>query len=109
MAAKERVEGIVAGYPMELDGCEGEQAERTLVFLAQLKELGGIKTEMVLFSERYSTRSAREDGRKRKAGSRKNEKAWIDNSAACFILQSYLDAADFHREYDTLGRARRGT
>jgi putative transcription antitermination factor YqgF len=101
---RERLAGIVAGYPVQLDGVEGNQADKTILFLAQLRELGDVKLDMVLFSERFSTTSARQDGRQRKAMSKANEKKWIDNSAACFILQSYLDAADFYREHDLLDK-----
>lgn len=89
----------MAGYPITLEGVEGEQAEKTILFLAQLKEVGEIKQDMVLFTERFSTRSARHDGRQRKQKLRQNEKQWIDHTAACFILQSFIDAADFYRTY----------
>lgn len=87
--ADERVETMVVGLPLRLDGTEGEAARRARVFGEALREAFG--AEVVYWDERLTTvaaeRSLREMGRR---GSRRREV--VDQSAATILLQSYLDA-----------------
>lgn len=87
--ADERVETMVVGLPLRLDGTEGEAARRARVFGEALREAFG--AEVVYWDERLTTvaaeRSLREMGRR---GSRRREV--VDQSAATILLQGYLDA-----------------
>tara|TARA_Y100000590_G_scaffold32905_1_gene36121 strand:- start:245 stop:664 length:420 start_codon:yes stop_codon:yes gene_type:complete len=89
IAAKEEVMRIVVGMPFSLDGSEGYQAKKTLIFYEAIKEaIAPIRVE--LWDERFSTdEAARRLAEAGVAPSR--NKARLDASAAAVILQSYLD------------------
>ena len=82
------VEKIVLGYPKNMNNTEGERCEKT----KELKELLERRTglEVVLWDERLTTvaadRSMMETGIRRE-----NRKEYVDEIAAIFILQGYLD------------------
>lgn len=79
---------MVVGLPINMDGTEGFQAEKTREFARSLHERG---VRIELWDERLSTieavRRMQEVGRKRRS-----IKQRIDAEAAALILQSYLDA-----------------
>ena len=87
IAAEKGVGEIVCGLPLNAEGNEGEQAEKTRRFVAVLAE----KTSLPIAweDERFTTAAAREvqimGGVKR--GDRKRT---IDSIAASYILESYL-------------------
>jgi putative Holliday junction resolvase len=74
---------IVLGYPLNMNGSEGERCAKTLAFKARL-ERNFPKTPVELWDERLSTVWASRviDGAKN---------AEIDKIAAAFILQGYID------------------
>ena len=88
-AASENSVGlIVVGLPVNMDGTEGERAERCRKFAAVLEETSGIKT--VMYDERRTTILA--SGFMNETGTRgKKRKDTIDTLSAQIILQSYLD------------------
>ncbi|MDR1564312.1 MAG: Holliday junction resolvase RuvX [Oscillospiraceae bacterium] len=87
-AAKEKsAQLIVMGHPKNMDGSEGESAQRAQNLAVKLEQLSGIKT--VLWDERCSTKAAHTflnqsntRGEKRKAA--------VDALSAVIILESYL-------------------
>ena len=83
---------IVLGYPKNMNDTEGERAKAVLAFKAALERRTGL--EVVLWDERLSTVQSEQV---LKAGGvrRENRKAYIDQLAAGFILQSYLDYLAF--------------
>jgi putative Holliday junction resolvase len=82
------VEKIVLGYPKNMNNTEGERCEKTKEFAGMLERRTGIP--VVLWDERLSTVSA--DRTMMEAGIRReNRKAYVDEIAAIFILQGYLD------------------
>lgn len=87
--ADERVDRLVVGLPLRLDGTEGESARRARALGDALATALGI--DVVYWDERMTTvaaeRSLREMGRR---GSRRREV--VDQSAATILLQGYLDA-----------------
>ena len=89
IATKEEVRRIVVGMPFSLDGSEGYQAKKTLIFYEAIKEaVDPIPVE--LWDERFSTDEAAR--RLTEAGvTPSRNKARLDASAAAVILQSYLD------------------
>ncbi len=84
-----KIERIVIGMPLNMDGSRGHRAEVTMKFADALKQV--VDIEIVFWDERLTSVSAkrtlREQGRK--TG---KDKGAVDRAAACHILQSYLDS-----------------
>ena len=82
------VEKIVLGYPKNMNNTEGERCEMTKEFKEMLERRTGL--EVILWDERLTTvaadRSMMETGIRRE-----NRKEFVDEIAAIFILQGYLD------------------
>ena len=82
------VSTIVLGYPKHMNNTLGERAEKTEEFQAMLVRRTGLP--VVLWDERLST-AASERVLMESGVRRENRKAVIDQIAAVFILQNYLD------------------
>lgn len=85
---EKKVEKVVLGFPKNMDGSMGEQAQLTLDFKEKLEKL--VEVEVLLFDERLSSKMASNMMISQKL-SRKKRKGSIDNMAATVILQGYLD------------------
>lgn len=82
------VEKIVLGFPKNMNNSEGERCEKTLEFKEMLERRTGLTVE--LWDERLTTVAA--DYLMMEAGIRReNRKEYVDQIAASFILQGYLD------------------
>ena len=82
------VEIIVLGFPKNMNNSEGERCEKTLEFKEMLERRTGLTVE--LWDERLTTVAA--DNLMMEAGIRReNRKEYVDQIAASFILQGYLD------------------
>jgi len=88
-AAKENsVQLIVVGLPVNMDGSQGNRAEKCRDFASEVERATGIKTEM--YDERRTTILAA--GFMNETGTfGKKRKDAIDTLSAQIILQSYLD------------------
>ena len=88
-SAKENgAELIIVGLPVNMDGSEGDRAERCKRFARELEFASGIKTEM--YDERRTTILAA--GFMNETGTfGKKRKDAIDTLSAQIILQNYLD------------------
>lgn len=85
------VEEIVLGLPKNMNNSIGERAEKTLEFKAMLERRIGLN--VVMWDERLTTVAA--DKTMREVGVRReNRKKYVDQIAATFILQGYLDSRD---------------
>lgn len=85
---KEDIGKIVLGYPKNMNNTEGERAEATKLFQADLERRTGLT--VVLMDERLTTISA--DRILEATGVAKSaRKTYIDKMAAAIILQNYLD------------------
>ena len=83
------VEKIVLGFPKNMNNSEGERCEKTLEFKEMLERRTGLTVE--LWDERLTTVAA--DNLMMEAGIRReNRKEYVDQIAASFILQGYLDS-----------------
>ena len=84
-----QVERIVLGYPKNMNNTVGERALKSLEFKEMLERRTGLPVFM--WDERLTTveanRTLMESGVRRE-----NRKQYLDELAAIFILQSYLDA-----------------
>lgn len=82
------VQTVVLGYPKNMNNTEGERCEKTKEFKEMLIRRTG--REVVLWDERLTTVAA--DRVMMEAGIRReNRKEYVDEIAAIFILQGYLD------------------
>jgi len=79
------VSTIVLGFPKNLNNSQGERCAKTLIFKEVLDQ-NFKDIEIVLWDERLSTAGAR-----RTLIGQVNEKSVIDEMAAVFILQGYMD------------------
>lgn len=80
---------IVLGNPKNLNGSEGERVQKTLEFKEMLERRTGLK--VTLWDERLTTVAA--DKYMMEAGIRREDrKDYVDEIAAVFILQGYLDS-----------------
>jgi putative pre-16S rRNA nuclease len=80
---------VVVGYPLNMDGTIGSQADKVKAFAEALSLRLGLS--LVLWDERLTTAEARKvliGGGMR----REKRKGVIDQMAAMLLLQSYLDA-----------------
>lgn len=83
-----QVERIVLGFPKNMNNTEGERCEKTKEFKEMLERRTGL--EVVLWDERLTTVSA--DKYMMETGIRReNRRQYVDEIAAVFILQGYLD------------------
>ena len=84
-----QVERIVLGYPKNMNNTVGERALKCLEFKEMLERRTGLP--VVMWDESQTTvaanRTLMESGVRRE-----NRKQYLDELAAIFILQSYLDA-----------------
>ena len=89
LCRRERVEKIVVGLPLNMDGSEGEQAKRVRAFGAALTKQTGLPVEFL--DERLTTVEA--DRVLSQAGFREKKKRKMrDELAAVLILQAWLDS-----------------
>ncbi len=85
---KEKVSLIVLGLPKHMNGSLGESAQRSLYFKEEIELRSTI--EVVLEDERLSTVAAQKSMLMAEMN-RQKRKTSIDQMAATFILQGYLD------------------
>jgi putative Holliday junction resolvase len=89
LAARElRAEHVVMGLPIDMSGHEGLAAKKSRALAATLRTEG---LAVVLWDERASTVAANRD-LSRMGKSAKDARALVDSTAACLLLQSWLDA-----------------
>lgn len=82
------VQKIALGLPLLEDGSEGQRAKLTLEFKEKLvKRLPDI--EVVLVDERYTTFASEEELEKMNV-KKCEQKTYIDQLAACYILEEYM-------------------
>lgn len=84
-----RVDKIVMGYPLNMNGTKGPQSEYVLEFKQMLED--ELKTEVILYDERLTTVEVNRVMISADL-SRNKRKEKVDTLAATLILQSYLDS-----------------
>lgn len=89
LAAELGASAIVCGLPVNMNGTPGPQAEKVAEFASRLREATGL--EVNLWDERLSTMAAERALDEAGMGWRKKRKV-VDMTAACLVLQSYLES-----------------
>ena len=89
LAAEYQAEKIVLGLPKNMNNTIGERAEKTLEFRELLERRTGLP--VVMWDERLTTVEA-ERTLMEASVRRENRKQYLDQLAAVFILQGYLDS-----------------
>jgi putative Holliday junction resolvase len=89
LIAEYQVEKIVLGFPKNMNNTLGPRAEKSLEFAEMLKRRTGL--EVIMWDERLTTVEAHRT--MMDAGIRReNRSKYVDEIAAVFILQGYLDS-----------------
>ena len=83
-----QVESIVLGFPKNMNNTIGNRAEKSLEFQKILKKRTGLP--VVMWDERLTTVEAYQTMKETKVR-REDRKKYVDELAAMFILQGYLD------------------
>ena len=95
LIAQYQVETIVLGFPKHMNNTIGDRAEKSLAFAEMLKKRTGLP--VVMWDERLTTveanRTLMEAGVRRE-----NRKEYVDELAAVFILQGYLDSLHLRKD-----------
>lgn len=95
LCAQYDVQKIIIGLPKKLDNSEGERAQASREFAADIERRTGLP--VILWDERYSTVSANRVLEEAQISlDKKNEV--IDKLAAVIILQNYLDSLAYQKE-----------
>ena len=84
IAKENRVEKIVVGVPINMDGTQGFQAEDCINFSQKI-----LGFDIIYEDERLTSEEAESRLRSRKIDFRKN-KGLVDQESACVILEQYL-------------------
>lgn len=85
-----KINRIVIGFPKNMNGTVGPRGEKTIGFVKHLKKrIGDI--DVILWDERLTTVAANRTMREMKV-KKNNKKKVVDQIAAVYILQGYLDS-----------------
>lgn len=84
-----QAERIVLGYPKNMNNTIGERAQKSLEFKEMLERRTGL--EVIMWDERLTTVEANRTLMEASVR-RENRKQYLDQLAAVFILQGYLDS-----------------
>ena len=88
----EGVEAIVIGLPLNMDGTEGERAEKARTFGDMIARRTGLPVRFQ--DERLTTEEAYEIMDENNIRSREDRKAHADSMAAAVILGDFLNSTD---------------
>ena len=89
LSEEHRVEKIVVGYPLNMDGSAGARAQITMAFIDELA--GAVTCPVIKWDERLTSVSAERAMRETGVRASKN-KGRVDIISAMILLQSYLDS-----------------
>lgn len=85
IAKENRVNKIIVGVPLNMDGTKGSQADDCISFSKYFES----EFELIFEDERLTSEQAEENLKERKINFRKN-KGLVDIESACIILQQYM-------------------
>lgn len=85
IAFENKVEKIIIGVPLNMDGTKGSQADDCINFANNFQD----KYEIIYEDERLTSEQAEENLRNRNINF-KNNKGLVDIESACIILEQYI-------------------
>lgn len=85
IAVENKVEKIVVGVPLNMDGTQGSQADDCIAFSKNFE----VDFEVCYEDERLTSEAAEENLREKRIDFR-NNKGLVDIESACIILEQYL-------------------
>ena len=100
LVAQYHAERIVLGYPKNMNNTEGDRCERTKEFKEMLEKRCHLP--VILWDERLTTVAADRAMMETRIR-RENRREFVDEIAAIFILQGYLDYLPNHPEEKRTG------
>lgn len=91
--ADRRIEEIVCGYPLNMDGSVGFKAKEVDVFIGEIEKRFGLPVHRI--DERLSSHSVEQGlkGQKKKPDRRSGE---IDSRSAALILQDFIEEQNLY-------------
>ena len=95
LAKEYQVDRIVLGYPKNMNNTIGERAEKSLELKEMLERRTGLP--VIMWDERLTTVEAERTLIESNVR-RENRKKYIDQIAAVFILQGYLDSLSMRQD-----------
>ncbi len=101
LIAEYGVDRCVVGLPKKLDGSEGDRAEKSREFAANLERRTGL--DIILWDERFTTVEATRALDAAGLGIKEKSKV-VDKLAAVLILQNYLDYLSINKEKQENGQ-----
>lgn len=87
LAAQHEARAVIVGYPLNMDGSIGPQAQRVARYAAALQK--NLAAPVLLFDERLSSDEAAH--RLQDTGKHRQQRKHLDDLAAAVFLQEYLD------------------
>jgi len=100
-----KVDEIVLGRPLLMDGSEGERVEKTVAFKELLEKR--VCVPIVFMDERLTTVEADEALDEMRVP-RSERKKYIDQIAAVLVLRSYLNQKEYNKEKESLRGTQEG-
>ncbi|KAA5606872.1 Holliday junction resolvase RuvX [Roseospira marina] len=85
-----QIQGLVLGWPLEMDGNEGKRCQSTMSFARNFLEMRAVP--ILLWDERLSTSAVERMMVREFDMTRDRRAAKVDAAAAAYILQGALDA-----------------
>jgi putative Holliday junction resolvase len=86
---EKKIDEIIVGYPIHMDGTVGVRAIEVDRFIAELENT--FKLSVFRVDERLTSIAAEEGMGKRSAKKKKQDPGWVDASAAGLILSDFIE------------------
>ncbi|MGI6239319.1 MAG: Holliday junction resolvase RuvX [Christensenellales bacterium] len=102
LCARYETDRVLVGLPKNMDGTEGAQAAHSRALGEKLSQIGlNVRYQDERLSTASATRTLIEGGVRRE-----KRKAVVDQLAACYILQSYMDAGGWREAGGAPGQSK---
>jgi putative Holliday junction resolvase len=90
-----KIDELVVGYPLHMDGKVGKRAEEVDQFIARLSELFSLPVHRV--DERLTSMAAEESIGKKAKTKKGKQSGKVDATAACLILRDFLQGQSVNK------------
>ena len=90
-----KIDELVVGYPLHMDGNVGKRAEEVDQFITRLSELFSLPVHRV--DERLTSMAAEESIGKKAKTKKGKHSGKVDATAACLILRDFLQGQSVNR------------